>query len=92
MIFCDSKHGKSLVSAIGQSVYGRPLIPNETVTDPFGMTWLATANSIGKLIRTRSSVGAFFEELNQGKPKDIADAAYRVAQRHRQVTTEQRRS
>jgi Domain of unknown function (DUF927) len=79
--FCDSKHGKSLVSAIGQSVYGRLLIPNETVADPFGMSWLATANSIGRLIRVRSSIGAFFEELNQGKPQDIADAVYRVANR-----------
>ena len=78
-IFCNSKHGKSLVSAIGQSVYGRPLIPNETVADPFGMSWLATANSIGRLVRVRSSIGAFFEELNQGKAQDIADAAYRVA-------------
>jgi hypothetical protein len=74
-----SKHGKSLVSAIGQSIYGRPLIPNETVADPFGMSWLATANSIGRLILVRSSIGAFFEELNQGKAKDIADAAYRIA-------------
>jgi hypothetical protein len=78
-IFCDSKHGKSLASTIGQSVYGRPLIPNETVADPFGMSWLATTNSIGKMILVRSSVGAFFEELNQGIPKDIADAAYRIA-------------
>ena len=43
------------------------------------MSWLATANSIGQPILVRSSVGAFFEELNQGKPQDIADAAYRVA-------------
>jgi uncharacterized protein (DUF927 family) len=78
-IFCYSKRGKSLVSAIAQSVYGRALIPNETVADPFGMSWLATANSIGRLIRVRSSIGAFFEELNQGKAQDIADAAYRVA-------------
>jgi hypothetical protein len=78
-IFCDSKHGKSIVSAIGQSTYGRPLIPNETVADPFGMSWLATTNSIGRTILVRSSIGAFFEELNQGKAKDIADAAYRIA-------------
>jgi hypothetical protein len=78
-IFCDSKRGKSLVSAIAQSSYGRALIPNENVGDPFGMSWLATANSIGRLIRVRSSIGAFFEELNQGKAQDIADAAYRVA-------------
>jgi hypothetical protein len=78
-IYCASKRGKSLVSAIGQAIYGRPLIPNETVTDPFGMSWLATANSIGQLILVRSSIGAFFEELNQGKAPDIADAAYRVA-------------
>jgi uncharacterized protein (DUF927 family) len=78
-IFCSSKHGKSLASTIGQSVYGRPLIPNETVADPFGMSWLATTNSIGRMILVRSSVGAFFEELNQGKAKDIADTAYRIA-------------
>ncbi len=78
-IFCESKHGKSLASTIGQSIYGRPLIPNETVADPFGMSWLATSNSIGRMILVRSSVGAFFEELNQGKAKDIADAAYRIA-------------
>jgi hypothetical protein len=78
-IFCGSKQGKSLVSAIGQSVYGRPLIPNETVLDPFGTSWLATANSIGRLILVRSSIGAFIEELNQGNAGDIADAAYRIA-------------
>ena len=78
-IFCNSKHGKSLVSGVGQSVYGRPLIPNETASEPFGASWLATANSIGQLILVRSSVGAFFEELNQGKAQDIADAAYRIA-------------
>ena len=49
-IYCASKHGKSLASGIGQSVYGRPLIPNETHDDPFGTSWLATANSIGRLI------------------------------------------
>jgi uncharacterized protein (DUF927 family) len=78
-VFADSKYGKSLVSAIGQSIYGRPLIPNETVADPYGMSWLATANSIGQMILVRSSLPAFFEELNQGKAKDIADAAYRIA-------------
>jgi hypothetical protein len=78
-IFCDAKFGKSLASAVGQSVYGRPLIPNETVADPFGMSWLATANHIGQIILTRSSLVAFFEESGQGEPKAIADAAYRIA-------------
>ena len=78
-IFGPSKHAKSLVSAIGQSVYGRPLIPNETVDDPFGMSWLATANNLGEAILVRSSPPAYIEELNQGKPSDIADAAYRIA-------------
>jgi hypothetical protein len=78
-IFGPSKHAKSLVSAIGQSVYGRPLIPNETIDDPFGMSWLGTVNSIGESILVRSSLPAFIEELNQGKVQDIADAAYRIA-------------
>ena len=78
-IFCASKHGKSLASTIGQSVYGRPLIPNETAADPFGLSWLATANGIGRMVLVRSSIGAFLDELNQGRAKDIADAAYRIA-------------
>jgi hypothetical protein len=78
-IFGPSKHAKSLVSAIGQSVYGRPLIPNETADDPFGMSSLGTVNSIGESILVRSSLSAFIEELNQGKVQDIADAAYRIA-------------
>jgi uncharacterized protein (DUF927 family) len=78
-IYCASKMGKSLDSAIGQSSYGPPLIPNETNPDPFGLSWLATANSIGAVILVRSSLPAFVEELNQGTPKAIADAAYRIA-------------
>jgi uncharacterized protein (DUF927 family) len=78
-IFGPAKHAKSLASAIGQSVYGRPLIPNETVLDPFGTSWLPTVNSIGESILVRSSLSAFIEELNQGKVQDIADAAYRIA-------------
>ena len=30
-------------------------------------------------MRVRSSATGFFEEINQGKPRDIADAAYRIA-------------
>jgi uncharacterized protein (DUF927 family) len=77
--FCKSKRAKSIVSAIGQSIYGLPVIPGETVADPFGTSWLATANSLGELVKIRSSIGAFCEELTQGKEKDIADAIYRIA-------------
>jgi hypothetical protein len=78
-IFAASKHAKSLASAIGQSIYGRPLIPKETNADPFGLSWYATASHIGELILTRASIGAFIEELNQGTAKVIANAAYLVA-------------
>ena len=43
------------------------------------MGWLATANNLGEAILVRSSLPAYIEELNQGKPSDIADAAYRIA-------------
>jgi Domain of unknown function (DUF927) len=69
-IHCKSKFGKSLVAAMGQSVYGPPLVPNETVSDPFGQSWLSTANAIGRTMRVRSSLCAFFDEINQGDPGD----------------------
>ena len=78
-ICCTSKYGKSLAAAVGQSVYGPPLVPNETVPDPFGQSWLSTANAIGQTMKVRSSLCAFFDEINQGDPKAIADAAYRIA-------------
>jgi hypothetical protein len=78
-IWCKSKYGKSLASAVGQSVYGPPLVPNETVPDPFGQSWLSTANAIGETMKVRSSLCAVFDEINQGEPKAIADAAYRMA-------------
>lgn len=78
-IWCTSKFGKSLASAVGQSIFGPPLIPNEAVPDPFGHSWISTANAIGQIMRMRSSLPAFLDEINQGDPKAIADAAYRIA-------------
>jgi Domain of unknown function (DUF927) len=78
-IWCTSKFGKSLASAVGQSIYGPPLIPNEVVPDPFGHSWLSTANAIGQIMRVRSSLPAFLDEINLGDPKAIADAAYRIS-------------
>jgi Domain of unknown function (DUF927) len=78
-ICCASKYAKSLAAAVGQSIYGPPLVPNETVPDPFGQSWLSTANAIGQTMKVRTSLCAFFDEINQGDPKAIADAAYRIA-------------
>ena len=78
-IYGPAKHAKSLASGVGQSVYGRPLIPNETSPDPYGLSWQQTANNLGEIVLTRSSLPAFIEEIGQDRASDIADACYQLA-------------
>ena len=51
-----AKIGKTLVGAVGQSVYGKPFAPG-TGADTFGHSWEATANRIGERAVQRSDVG-----------------------------------
>jgi putative DNA primase/helicase len=72
-----SKIAKSLVGAIGQSVWGRPKVPGEP--DAFGASWTATAVGLERYAVLRSDVGAYFDEIGEGAPKVIRPAVYVLA-------------
>jgi hypothetical protein len=56
-----SKIAKSLVGAIGQSVWGQPKVPGEP--DAFGASWTATAVGLERYAVLRSDVGGYFDEI-----------------------------
>ena len=72
-----SKIGKSLVGAVGQSVWGRPKVPGEA--DAFGASWTATAVGLERYAVLRSDVGAYFDEIGEGLPQTIRQAIYALA-------------
>src|SRR5262249_19412593 len=72
-----SKIAKSLVGAIGQSVWGRPKVPGEP--DAFGASWTATAVGLERYAVLRSDVGGYFDEIGEGAPKVIRPAIYVLA-------------
>jgi putative DNA primase/helicase len=72
-----SKIAKSLVGAIGQSVWGRPKVPGEP--DAFGASWTATAAGLERYAVLRSDVGGYFDEIGEGAPKVIRPAVYVLA-------------
>jgi putative DNA primase/helicase len=72
-----SKIAKSLVGAIGQSVWGPPKIPGEP--DAFGASWMATAVGLERYAVLRSDVGGYFDEIGEGAPKVIRPAVYPLA-------------
>ena len=69
-----SKIGKTLIGAVGQSVWGKPL-----GTDTFGYTWESTSNRIGERAVLRSDVGLYLDEIGIGEQKAIATALYKLA-------------
>ena len=72
-----SKIAKSLVGAIGQSVWGRPKVPGEA--DAFGASWTATAVGLERYAILRSDLGAYLDEIGEGAPKTIRPAVYGLA-------------
>jgi putative DNA primase/helicase len=76
-IWGASKIAKSLVGAIGQSVWGRPKVPGEA--DAFGASWTATAVGLERYAVLRSDVGGYFDEIGEGSPKVIRPAVYILA-------------
>jgi putative DNA primase/helicase len=73
----SSKIAKSLVGAVGQSVWGRPKVPGEA--DAFGASWTATAVGLERYAVLRSDLGAYFDEIGEGTPKVIRPAVYALA-------------
>jgi uncharacterized protein (DUF927 family) len=73
-----AKVGKTLIGAIGQSVWGKPYVPGAG-TDAFGFTWESTTNRIGQRAVLRSDTGLFLDEIGIGDPKAVALTVYKLA-------------
>jgi putative DNA primase/helicase len=76
-IWGASKIAKSLVGAVGQSIWGRPKVPGEA--DAFGASWTATAVGLERYAVLRSDVGGYFDEIGEGAPNVIRPAVYVLA-------------
>jgi putative DNA primase/helicase len=72
-----SKIAKSLAGALGQSVWGRPKVPGEA--EAFGASWTATAVGLERYAVLRSDLGAYLDEIGEGKPEAIRPAVYGLA-------------
>jgi uncharacterized protein (DUF927 family) len=73
-----SKIGKTLIGAVGQSVWGKPFAPGAGA-DAFGYTWESTANRLGQRATLRSDIGLYLDEVGVGHPHAIAIAVYKLA-------------
>jgi uncharacterized protein (DUF927 family) len=69
--------GKTLVSAVGQSVYGRPYGGGQI--DAFGASWEGTATGIEQFALLRSDVGMALDEIGVGEREAIRLAVYKLA-------------
>jgi uncharacterized protein (DUF927 family) len=74
----DAKIGKTLIGAVGQSVWGRPFAPGAG-SDVFGYTWESTANALEERAALRTDVGLYLDEIGVGDPKAIKTAIYALA-------------
>ena len=77
-IYGHSKLGKTLVSAIGQSVWGKPCVPGAG-EDAFGYTWESTPNRIGERAVLRSDVGLALDEISSAEQKAVGSTVYKLA-------------
>ena len=75
-IYGPSSIGKTLVGAIGQSIYGMPL--GVGTGGVFGRTWQSTATGLEQYARIRSDVGMFLDEVHTGDPRPIRTAIYQL--------------
>jgi uncharacterized protein (DUF927 family) len=73
-----AKVGKTLIGAIGQSVWGKPFAPGAGA-DAFGYTWESTSNRIGERAVLRSDVGLYLDEIGIGDQRAIATTVYKLA-------------
>jgi hypothetical protein len=68
--------GKTLVSAIGQSIYGWP---HETSDDTFGVSWGGTAAGFDALALARTDLGLGLDEITLANPHTAEAVVYKVA-------------
>ena len=76
--FGSSKIAKTLVGAVGQSVWGKPYVPGAGA-GAFGYTWETTAARLSERAVLHSDIGLSLDEIGIGDRKAIATAAYALA-------------
>jgi uncharacterized protein (DUF927 family) len=74
-----SKAGKTLVMAIGQSVWGRPFIPGSGDANAFGYDWDSTSARLEERAVLRNDVGLSLDGIEGGNIKAIASSVYTLA-------------
>jgi uncharacterized protein (DUF927 family) len=78
--FCGfSKAGKTLVVAIGQSVWGKPFIPGSGDPNAFGYDWDSTSGRLEERAVLRNDVGLSLDGIEGGDAKAVASAIYTLA-------------
>ena len=73
-----AKTGKTLIGAVGQSIWGKPYRPGAGA-DAFGFTWESTANRLGERAVLRSDIGLYLDEIGIGDQKDVPSTVYKLA-------------
>lgn len=73
-----SKIAKTLIAAIGQSVWGRPYATGAG-SNAFGFTWKFTVNRIGERAVLRSDLGLGLDEIGIGDQRAVARTVYKLA-------------
>src|SRR6516165_226153 len=74
--FGGSKVGKTLATAIGQSVWGKPFIPGSNTSNTFGYDWDSTPGRLEQRAVLRSDVGLSLDGIERGDAKAIAPSIY----------------
>jgi hypothetical protein len=77
-LYGQSKIGKTLAGAAGQSVWGKPYAPGAGA-NAFGYTWETTANRLGQRATLRNHIGLYLDEIGVGNPHAIAPSIYKLA-------------
>jgi putative DNA primase/helicase len=75
-LFGRSTIGKTLISALGQSIFGWP---HETSHDTFGVSWGGTAAGFEALARARTDLGLALDEITLANPRTAEAVIYTIA-------------
>src|SRR5262249_54286086 len=74
--FGRSNIGKSLTSAVGQSIYGWPY---ETADDAFGVSWAGSEAGFDALALARTDLGLPLDEIKFTDPRTAEQVIYKIA-------------
>ena len=75
-LYGRSTIGKTMISAVGQSIYGWP---HETADDAFGVSWGGTEAGFDALALARTDLGLPLDEITLANPRTAEQVIYKVA-------------